>query len=283
MNEEDLKRAFQDVVASSPPPMDPGSALGAARKARSQRRASVTGALVALLVVGVGLGSAFAMRPDGTGELVMGAGQSSSSSTSSGGGDASSKVPWPNGQENRTATNGPQADRGVQLLNAISQSAQAAGFQTPDLKHTSSKGAVTDMRRTQAQFDGERGETPERWRYTAWVPVQKDGKLGLVIAEVATPRPDDPSDPCALAKRFWNRTEALCKVREVNGIQVGDATYSEGGHHTHWITHRAPNGWTVNISQNSDYPGSGYPALDQNPFTADELARVAIDPKFVLG
>ncbi|SMD12416.1 hypothetical protein [Lentzea albidocapillata] len=283
MNEQDLKRAFQDVVvASSPPPsMDPGIALGRAHKARSKRRASITGAAVAVLVVGVGLGSAFALNPQGTTNYLVGAGQSSSSNPGMPGSQWGEK--WPVGQSDRTATNGPQADRGVQLLNALMASAQAGGFETPKLKYQAPEYQNGEMQRTRAQISTNKGQTPEVWVYTAHVPVQKNGKVGMMLAEVSMPRPSDPAEPCALAKRFWGMSEATCKVRDVNGVQVGDASSQEEGRVMQWMSYKAPNGWTVNIAQNASYEGSGYPGLDGNPFLASELATMATDAKFLLG
>ncbi|WP_439660753.1 hypothetical protein ACSHWB_04110 [Lentzea sp. HUAS TT2] len=291
MNEQDLKRAFQEVVvASSPPPsMDPGIALDRAHKARSKRRASITGAAVAVLVVGVGLGSAFALNPQGTKDYLVGAGPSSSSSSSSSAGvgagmpDTQWGEQWPVGQSDRTATNGPQADRGVLLLNALTASAQAGGFETPKLKYQAPEYQNGEMQRTQAQISTDKGETPEVWVYTAHVPVQKNGKVGMMLAEVSMPKPTDPADPCALAKQFWGMSKATCKVRDVNGVQVGDAFSQEEGRVMQWMSYKAPNGWTVNIAQNASYEGSGYPGLDSNPFPASELASMATDAKFLLG
>lgn len=285
MNEEDLKRAFQEVVvASSPPPsMDPGSALDRAHKARSKRRSSIAGAVVAVLVVGIGLGSAFALNPQGTKDYLVGAGPSSSSSSSTGVPDTQWGEKWPVGQSDRTATNGPQADRGVQLLNELIASAQAGGYETPALKYQQPEYQNGDMQRTQAQISTDKGETPEVWVYTAHVPVRQNGKVGMLLAEVSMPRASDPAAPCALAKRFWGMSNATCKERDVNGVKVGDASSQEEGRVMDWISYKAPNGWTVNIAQAASYEGGGYPALDRNPFLSSELATIATDPRFVLG
>jgi hypothetical protein len=100
---------------------------------------------------------------------------------------------------------------------------------------------------------------------------------------VSTPSPQDPDEPCALARQFWGMKDATCKVRDVNGIKVGDASSQEQGRVMDWISYKAPNGWVVNIVQSAGYVGGGYPALDKNPFLSSELAAMATDPKFLLG
>ncbi|MGZ3143278.1 hypothetical protein ACVDFE_15035 [Lentzea chajnantorensis] len=280
MNEQDLRTAFQDVVVtSSPPPaMDPNRALDVARKARSRRRSSQVGAVVAVLVVGIGLGSAFALDPGGTQDYLIGAGPSSSSSQPG----ASSKMAWPSGQNDRTAQQGPQAARGVQLLEAVKQSAQAHGFETPSLKYQDTKYQNGDLLHTQAQISSNEGE-PEVWEYTSYVPVRKNGKVGKLIVEVSTPSQGSASEPCALARQFWGMSRAMCKVRDVDGKKVGDAASTDQGRVMGWMSYKHPNGWVVNVAQSAGYDGGGYPALDVEPFSGEELAAMAVDPKFVLG
>lgn len=286
MNEEDLKRAFQDVVvASSPPPsMDPGRALDAAHKARSKRRSSLVGAVVAVLVVGVGIGSAFALNPKVAQETLIGAGPSSSSSSSSKAAEPTTVWgdEWPVGQTDRTASNGPQADRGTLLLNELKASAPQ-GYDTPALnyKDPSMHG---NMLRAQAQISTNKGEQPEIWTYTAYVPVRKDGKVGMLLADVSMPNPKAPAEPCALAKSFNGGLNTLCKIVDVGGKQVGVASFAspEQGTAT-WASYRAANGWTVTILQDATYQYSGYPALDQQPLLTPQLAALAADPKFLLG
>jgi hypothetical protein len=286
MNEQDLKRAFEDVVvASSPPPsMDPGRALDLARKAQSRRRSSLVGAVVAVLVVGVGLGTAFALNPKGTTEYMTGAGPSSSNSSSSNAGvpDTQWGDTWPAGQTDRTATNGPQADRGTQLLN-LAKASVPAGYDTPDLKYKDPS-MYGGMLHAQAQISTNKGETPEIWQYTAYVPVRKGEKVGRLTVHVSMPNPSDPSDPCELSKRFQGRNDAGCKIYEVAGKQIGVASPARLDQGTGtWASYRAANGWTVTVMQEAEYPYSGYPALDGQPFLSPQLAALAADPKFLLG
>lgn len=285
MNEQDLKRAFQDVVvASSPPPaMDPGRALDVARKARSKRRSSLVGAIVAVLVVGIGIGSAFALNPKETKDYILGAGSSSSNSNSKTAEPSTEwGDEWPAGQSDRTAHNGPQAARGVMLLEAIKGSAQAAGYETPALKYADPGGQYGDMVYTQAQVESNKGEQPEIWLYTSYLPIRKDGKVGELVVVVSTPNPKSPTEPCALAKQFWGMSDAGCKVME--GTTVGYAmSPSPNSNVDSWVSYRAANGWTVTIGQSKTYANSGYPAMDAQPFGINGLVKMVTDPKFLLG
>ncbi|MFC3893223.1 hypothetical protein ACFOWZ_17260 [Lentzea rhizosphaerae] len=285
MNEQDLKRAFQDVVvASSPPPaMDPGRALDAARKARSRRRSSITGAVVAVLVVGIGLGSAFALNPTGTTEAIMGAGPSSSSSSSGSSSSSSSTVQWPNGQTDRTATNGPQADRAKRLLVEL-KAVLPAGYEAPQLKYNDPSYQNLDMQRTQSQVMSNHGESPEVWQYWATTPVRKDGKVGWLNVEVSTPDPKLSTDPCALAKAFWGMG-GPCQVYDVKGAKVGVVQSNPSGRDQFdkWATYLAPNGQLVTIAEDDKYLGGGYPELAGQVFTEQQLAELATDPRFRVG
>ncbi|MFS8104701.1 hypothetical protein LFM09_47130 [Lentzea alba] len=274
MNEQDLKRAFEHVVvASSPPPsMDPGQALSVARKARSKRRSSIVGALVAVLVVGVGLGSAFALNPKGVTEYMMGASSSSSNSSWTG--------QWPDGQTDRTAKNGPQADRAQKLLDEL-KGVVPAGYDAPQLKYQEPEYSGGDMQRTQGQVSSNRGDSVEVWEYMAQTPVRKDGKVGWLLAEVSTPNPALPQDPCALAKTFWGMG-GTCQVLDVKGLKVGvvQKNGSDRDQFDKWATYKAQDGTVVTIAQDDAYAGGGYPGLDVPVFTEQQLAELATDPRF---
>jgi hypothetical protein len=267
MNEQDLKRAFEDVVvASSPPPsMDPGRALDAARRARSRRRSSIVGALVAVLVVGVGLGSAFALNPKAAKDYLTGAGPSSSSSWPG---------EWPDGQTDRTARNGLQADRANKLLEEL-KGVVPAGYDAPRLG---------DLQRTWAQVASDRGEAPEIWEYTAETPVRKDGKVGRLLVESSAPNPKMPQEPCELARTFWGMG-GECQVYEIKGLRVGvvRSNTSGRGQFDKWATYRSQDGQIVTIAQDDNYLGGGCPELEVPLFPEQRLAELATDPRFRVG
>ncbi|MFD9705612.1 hypothetical protein [Lentzea sp. NPDC059081] len=276
MNEHDLKNAFQDVVVASspPPPMDPGVALDKAHRARSKRRSSLVGAAVAVLVVGLGVGSAFAMNPALGRKIMAGAGDVLPSSVWG--------PKWPVGQTDRTATNGPQADRATKLLGEL-EGAVPAGYDAPQLPYQDSRYSG-QMQRTQGQVASDRGESPEVWQYTAQTPVRKNGQVGWLLAQVSTPDPKSPQDPCALAQSFWGMG-GQCEVYDVGGLQVGVVQSNPSGRNQFdkWASYRAKDGSTVTIAQDDAYEGGGYPALDGPVFTEQQLAELATDPRFRVG
>ncbi|MFI6102120.1 hypothetical protein ACIA8G_41770 [Lentzea sp. NPDC051213] len=276
MNEEDLKRAFQNVVvASSPPPaMDPGIALDVARKARSRRRSSITGAAVAVLVVGIGIGSAFALNPKGAKEYMLGAGPSSSSSAANA---------WPDGQTDRTSHNGPQADRATKLLGEL-KAVVPAGYTTPKLKYLKPEYNGADMEMNQAQVASDKGDPAEVWEYLARVAVQKGDGVGSLVAQVSTPNPRASSDVCTISKEFWGIGGA-CKIVTAKGQQVGVTTSAaEDAPFDQVATFRSPDGTTVTIGQDAEFSGSGHPALaaGTSVFNEEQLASLAADPRFLV-
>ncbi|MFD5830114.1 hypothetical protein [Lentzea sp. NPDC060358] len=276
MNEQDLRNAFQDVVVASspPPPMDPGTALDQARRARSRRRSSLVGAAVAVLVAGLGVGSAVALNPQLGRQLVAGAGNVLPSSVWG--------PEWPAGQTDRTAANGPQADRAAKLLEEL-KGAVPAGYDAPQLRYRD-PAYTGDMQRTQGQVTSNRGESPEVWEYMAQTPVRKNGRVGRLLAEVSTPDPSAPADPCALAKSFWGMG-GQCRVYDVGGLQVGVVQNNPSGRDQfdRWASYRAKDGSTVTIAQDDAYEGGGYPVLEEPVFTEQQLAELATDPRFRVG
>ena len=215
MNEEDLNQALHDVIVrSSPPPsMDPARALEQARRVRKRRRATWAGLAVVPLVVGVTAGPALVANLTGdrsVGQMVAGGPGTPSASPSTSAPPPVSTVapttapktrktgdPWPEGQVDRTASAGPRADRAVALLNDLT-SAVPPGFTSPDLKYPSGD----PMRWPQSQYASNDGE-PDYWEYSASMPVQKDNRVGKLLAMSTTPTGKPATAPCTLAKTFW--------------------------------------------------------------------------------
>lgn len=280
MNEQDLKRAFQDVmVASSPPPsMDPSRALGVAHKARSRRRATWAGAAVAVLVVGVGVGAA----------LVVPNGEAPSPSLQMGNSTAPSVTPtsappetrqsgdaWPEGQTDRTATSGPRADKAVNLMNDLGSSLPP-GFTAPDLKYSDGR----SMRWPQAQYASSAGE-PDYWEYMASIPVKKDAGVGILLVQSRTPDGKQAGDLCALAQTFWGMP-GECSVLDVGGKKVGVVTKNTSGRDDfdQWAAYRHEDGTVIFLAQSLKVHEDGQPPLAQPVFTPQQLAELATSAKF---
>ncbi|MFF0342827.1 hypothetical protein [Kribbella sp. NPDC004875] len=284
MKEQELSEALHDVmVRSSPPPsMDPASALERGRRARTRRTAVVTGAAVATLVVSIGVAPALvahyaAGRP--TGPMVAGAtGTTPSMATPRPVATATPQAPktrkstdpWPEGQVDRTATAGPRADRAVNLMQELS-AAVPAGFSTPNLKYDDGR----PMRWPQAQYASNDGEQ-DYWEYQAIIPVQKNGRVGQLLALSTTPDGKPAVAPCKLAQRFWGGT-GTCTVLDVNGKKVGVLTTNGNDSYDQWAAYRHPDGTVVFLAQSKKTDGRS--PLTSPVFTPSQLAELATSPK----
>ncbi|TWP46127.1 hypothetical protein FKR81_36975 [Lentzea tibetensis] len=282
MNEQDLKRAFQDVmVASSPPPsMDPSQALGVAHKARSRRRSTWAGALVAVVVVGVGVGAALIV-PDGSApspSLQMGNSNSAPPSVTPTSGPPTTRQsgdPWPDGQTDRTATSGPHADKAVVLMNDLGSSLPP-GFTAPDLKHPDGR----PIRRPQAQYAANVGEQ-DYWEYMATIPVKKDAGVGVLLVQSRTPDGKPAGDLCELAQTFWGMP-GECSVLDAGGKKVGVVTKNTSGRDDfdQWAAYRHEDGTVIFLAQSVKVGEGGYAPLAQPVFTPQQLAEQATSAKF---
>lgn len=290
MNEEDLNEALHDVIVrSSPPPsMDPARALEQARRVRKRRRATWAGLAVVPLVVGVTAGPALVANLTGdrsVGQMVAGGPGTPSTSPSTSAPPPVSTVapttapktrktgdPWPEGQVDRTASAGPRADRAVALLNDLT-SALPPGFTSPDLKYPSGD----PMRWPQSQYASNDGE-PDYWEYSASMPVQKDNRVGKLLAMSTTPTGKPATAPCTLAKTFWGGT-GTCAVVDVNGKKVGVLT-AKSGDYDQWAAYRYPDGTVVFVAQAKKNDRTNKPALTQQVYTPQQLAELATSPDF---
>ena len=262
MNEQDLRRAFHDVmVASSPPPsMDPSAALRSGRQARSRRTAMWTGAVVMVLVTGVGLGTALVANGVSVPGLQFGSNGSSGGPTETNG---------------RTQVNGPQADKGKELLNDLI-ALVPDGYRTDQMQYQDPSYNGSDMQTNQAQ----KGD--DAWEYMVITPVQKDAGVGKLITEVHAAGNNLPAEPCALAQKFWGMS-GECQVVDVAGKKVGLVTKNTSGRDEtfdQWAAYRHPDGTVVFVGQGKGFYGSGRPALGSQVFTTEKLASLATDSRF---
>ncbi|GLY49547.1 hypothetical protein [Lentzea sp. NBRC 102530] len=274
MNEEDLKRAFQDVVvASSPPPsMDPGIALEKAHQARSKRRASVTGAVVAVLVVGVGLGTAFALNPAATEDHLLGTGPSSSSRPP--GGSPHLKPPL----------SGPRYENAKKLLGDL-KTVVPAGYSIPKLEPYDARydHNESEIFRAIPTPGEEEGTVSDVWFYQARIAVQKEDRVGVLEVYVRALGPDATADSCA-ASLLLGGTGGDCGYVSVNGQQVGVARAVDDRRKVDVAaSFRASNGTVVTVMQDRQVGYErGRPGLESDVFTDEQLAAIATDPRFAI-
>jgi hypothetical protein len=300
MNEQDLRDGLRGAVADSspPPPMNPNTALDAGRRAHRRRRARWAGAGAAVAVTALAAGAVLALnRPDPGGVLPVDMGSAPGGSAN---GPEGTKPSWPNGQQDRTATTGPQAQKGEDLLHALT--AALPGTLTVDLavKYPQSDDAVTGA---QAQFLDKAGDK-EIWDYMATAAVTTktapQAGTGRVIAEVYTPGKPGPADVCELAKTFWG-VGGECTVKDVQGKQVGLVTKAKDPRIGQVAGYRYSDGTVVFVAQSKDPNneggigrnvtgkdgaapnGPGAPAsMAELPLTVDQLAGLVLSPSFKL-
>jgi hypothetical protein len=291
MNENDLRYALRATMesASAPPPMNETPVLDAARREQRRRRAQWAGAgsavaasaVVGLAVVVVGatsgpggLGAAGGTPPSTTGGEPSGTASGDPSDT---------QTSWPNGQQDRTATSGPEFNQGQALLDEVTASVPP-GFGAPrDLKYQDPDYDGGPMRFSQAQYvdtvDGD-----EVWEYEGVQPVTKGKGVGELTVVETTPGNGAAGDGCALKPTMWNMT-GTCQEHVVDGKRVGVFTAKAadpGAQFDSWAGYRDDDGTVVFVAQDDSFDGSGRPALSQQPLSAKRLAELAADPRFHL-
>jgi hypothetical protein len=298
MNEQELRDSLREVmVASSPPPsMNPNAALDSARRAHKRRRATFAGTAAGVAVVALAAGTAFALSPGET-PLPLDPASAPPPATAppvSGGADQQTKPEWPNGQQDRTATNGPQAAKGDALLAALKT-------QLPDTVTVNTTITYPDMNpndkrpvtASQSQFvdyvNGDR--TKEIWEYAATVAVNTkaapNAGTGRVMVQTVIPGDNKSTEVCDLAKGFWGGG-GTCAARLIQGKTVGVITKSEDQRLDQVVAYRYDDGVTVIVAQSkqpsnegdSTKPADG--SMAQPPLTVDQLTPLVLSPAFKL-
>ncbi|TQM83708.1 hypothetical protein FHX81_6134 [Saccharothrix saharensis] len=311
MNEHELKSALQDVMVASspPPPMSPGAALEHGRRAQRRRQTALGGGLAGLAVVAIAVGAVLVPQLTGGGsEVRVAGGQSSSPSAPSvtptdgppsdspratvmpppSGSPADTSTRWPNGQSDRTAKNGPRADKGVKLLNDLASSLPP-GVQAEDRQRIgyADHGPMTWR---QAQFAEYVGDL-EVWDYEARTPVVVTGEAGVgeLSIQVETKGNTRLGDlvGCAAATRYsYPVAGGTCALVDVGGKQVALVTGATPDADRNTMDsaafYRHPDGTLVTVAYSSEFLESGHPALSRPALTGQQLAAIAADPKFHL-
>lgn len=280
MTEHELKRALRDAMAATdqPPPMAEVPVLEAARTARKHRRAAVAGAGSAVAVVGIAVTAVVLLGRDGD---AVGPGGDrpvpTSSSTPTGNGD--SEAPRPSGQTDRTVYPGSEQSAS---LDQLVEDIVPDGYDTPT-DVTAKEGFP--LRSNQTVFREYVNGDPngqEVWEYDAELPVVKGGGTGRVFAMVVTPGDSTlTGEGCAFAGTLWDEA-ATCEDVTVGDGTVGLATGADGSAFTQWAGYRHSDGTVVYVAQGLVDPRSGLTPLAALPFTPEQLATLAADPRFRL-
>lgn len=269
MNEQDFRAALRQTMAvhEAPPPMSDAPVLEAARRDLRRRRAMWAGAGSAMAVAAIAVGVAV-LGPQGAGEGLDAANQppgTSSPATSQTTGKSNT---------NRTSTNGPDADRAANLAGALN-GMTPAGYEAPDDLKGSGDLKDTPLKRHQAQqLDGDVRQ------YTATAPVTKGDGVGTLTAVAYSSGWQTTGEGCALTPAEWGAGSGNCVEQTVNGTKVPVVTTTLGDQTRQWAAYRHADGTLVFVWQSTSYDGAGLPALSGMPFTAEQLATLATDPRF---
>jgi hypothetical protein len=284
MNEQDFRTALRNTMAVQvpPPPMSDAPVLEAAHRDRRRRRAVWAGAGSAAAVVAVAVGVAV-LAPVASGDGGAGAGaQPFTVSTEraeppSGPGNppsAKSSPAFPSGQTDRTAHSGAQYERGAALADKLAQ-VIPAGYGSPDLPTPAGDSGGGPFKYHQANYE-DTVNGRELWDYEAYAPVTKGEGVGRLLVEVHTPG-SVTGDGCGL-QPLWGMA-GTCTEVAVGGERVGVVNVAND-RFDQWAGYRYADGTVVYVAQATTFAYQGTPALDGLPFTAEQLAALAADPRF---
>ncbi|GAB1509940.1 hypothetical protein [Actinophytocola sp. KF-1] len=293
MSEHDFREALRTTMdaVNPPPPMSDAPVLEAAYRDRRRRRtlwaSAGTAAVVAAIAVGVVLVAP--SKSDGSGVQVGGkpapppttteevAGSSANAPASGSAAGKDTEETLPPGMTDRTQRSGPHYERGAELTVVLDEVLADAGFGTPGDLVGNGELAGAELKRNQANYDG-KFDGVERWSYSAYTPATKGNGVGEVIAEVSTVT--EQVSGCALPT-MWG-LEGECRELVVDGkkVAVADVADAHQEHVDQVAAYRYDDGTIVYIAQSLDFGFTDHPALAELPFTPEELAALAIDPRF---
>lgn len=286
MNEHEFRESLRASMSVNPepPPMGDGPVLDAARRDRKRRRAMWAGAGSAAAVVAIAIGVVVvAPSSGGDGGVAVGDAPPTVQTTdASDPSDKQTETSWPNGQTDRTQTSGPEAEKGVTLLNEL-EAVVPDGYETPDDLVGNGELAGAPMRTHQAQYQ-DTVDDVEVWDYMADVGVTKGDSVGRLLAQVITPGAH-AGEGCELAQVAWG-VDGKCTEIVVGGKRVGvktdPAPSAEAGQFEQWAVCRHDDGTVVSVAQSTFRAFTDFPPLKGPMFTADQLAELAADDRFHL-
>jgi hypothetical protein len=272
LNEQDFRTALRDTMSGQvePPQMSDSPVLEAAHRDLRRRRAKWAGLGSAAAVVAVAVGVAV-LAPPGSGDGGVRAG-SQPSVPASGRGANNTEKSWPNGQTDRTATSGAQHERAATLADKLAEVAPA-GYDLPD----SLPGTEFPAKEYQAQYEDTIGGR-EVWDYMAYVSPTKGTGVGELLVDVRSPG-GVTGDGCGINPPVWGMTGDCAEVA-VGDKRVAVVNITTDNRFNQWAGYRYEDGTVVFVAQSLSHYGTGQPALDALPFTPEQLAALAGDPRF---
>ncbi|TDB79440.1 hypothetical protein [Micromonospora sp. KC721] len=289
MNAEQLRETLRSELAASNPPPPPSTtvALGAGRRALLRRRAvwACTGSAATVLAIAAvaALPGLASQGPAGEVYRPAAAGPQSipqPSTTSTAGPHPSPTQPWPTGpdgqpQEDRTARAGTRYDQGAKLLEQI-LAVVPPGYTAPE----NPPADQAPLREHQAQFE-DRVNGVDVWSYLSSVTLAEGKRQGNLLVEVHTAGNELPTEPCALAQRFWGM-KGECQAVTAGARKVGVVVRPTGDDRfDQWAAYRHPDGVVVFVAQSRGSNG-GATELPKLPFSVEQLAALATDDRFHL-
>ncbi|MGH3761274.1 hypothetical protein [Actinophytocola sp.] len=289
MNEQELRHALRATMATTqaPPPMSEIPVLDAARQAARRRRAHWAGvgsAAAAVAVIGVAVVVVATTSGAGGPEAIIPATPPTSTTTSGGDKEPSQTQSWPNGQTDRTASSGPEFDRGVFLLAQL-DAAVPAGYESPDDLVGTGDLAGAPMKDHQAQY-ADTVDGVEVWEYMADAAVTKGDRVGRLLAEVTTAGNRSTGEGCDLEPGLWGMEADDCTEVVVDGKRVGVFTAPTQRHRAaqfdQWAGYRHDDGTVVFVGQAGYRAFTNFPPLGELPLSARQLAELAADDRFHL-
>ncbi len=277
MHEQEFRQALRESMAVlTPPPMNENAVLDAAKRAVRRRRAMWASAASTFAVVALATGVALAAP--GADRSGSEAGVEVTSTNPSSG----TEPDWPDGQTDATASSGPRYEQGADLLTKLLE-VVPPGYESPEDLTGKGQRAGVPLRYHQAKWAGN-----DTWHYDAKIPLVKAGEFGsLAVAVLANV--DVTDAPCALSISALDpvrvmpentdpNTDESCTEVTVVGKQVGVATKPG----KMLVAYRHSDGTQVVLSQETLPVEYGYPGLTELPFTGEQLAALAADPRFHL-
>ncbi|OLF07181.1 hypothetical protein BLA60_28645 [Actinophytocola xinjiangensis] len=268
MNEHEFRSALRTsmAVTTEPPPMGEAAMLDAAHVDRRRRRTTWAGLGSAAAVVAIAAAVvAFAPPGDGGGEPGLGVAAPGSTRTPLDTRTVTTEtnVAWPNGQFDNLDVSGEEYNRAGDLLDLLVAQVPDSVEVPDDLRGRGDLDGVT-LKRFVAQNDG-------IWAYYGQAPLVRGEGVGSLDIRVAPHYP-------GLEDNAGCGDSPNCTELRVGGKLVELRDYGTGGMS---VDHHGEAAY-VSLSQSTTFEFAGYPALDQLPFTVDELAALVTDPRFQL-